>query len=338
MSEINQSNNSSTTNEIEDKIMLYARAVSGLYERMLNYAGVETSVEPSNFNEMQRLVNKVYGTDSIGFNLDQRLRDGSKRENILKDLEEEFKQNSLEYKELFSQGLTNYFENELEADFIGNTFPDPEDRDAFEKLLKNIGSRVFAQILAKAIDGDPYFQLLLGKSYFLGWGTAVNPEEGIKWIREAAKSKDSEALYYAGLAEETITNQQTGVRLNPDSVNYYIESFENGNPEAAFALYRYYKNYNQDYSSIKESKKWLRRGLEENSKYCSYVNQKQPKTSWAPNNILNIFDWIRAAAIFQEPEAYVLLAKLYKNGHAGLEQDHDKEMECLRIAGQLSQY
>ncbi len=332
----NSSNNLSSTTATEDKILLYARAVSGLYERMLNYAKVVTDVSPANFNDMCKLVNLVYARDDLGFDLNKRLSDGSKRENILKDLEDEYKNISLKYKELYSKALNDYFDNELEADFIGNALPDPIDQTSFKMLLDQAGERVFAQILAKAQEGNPIFELLLGKSYFLGLGTKVNTEEGLKWIRKAAESEDPEALFYAGLAEETVINDQTGVRLNPDSVKYYKASFEKGNPEAAFALYRYYQNYNNDYASIRESKKWFRRGIEENSIYCNYIDEKIPKENWAPNNLKTITDWIKAAAMFQEPDAFALLSRLYGKGHSGLIKDQEKEAQCAEYAQHLS--
>lgn len=326
----------SLTNVQEDKIMTYARALTGLYERMLNYARVNTQSNPSDFSLMRRLVNLVYSTEDIGFDLAQRLTDGSKRDQILDDLEDEYKRTSLIYKDLFPESLNIFFENELEASFEGNSFIDPSDSRAFNNLLDQVGERVFAQILAKAIEGDPYYQLLLGKCYFLGWGTKVNIEEGLSWIKKSAESGDPDALLYAGLAEETYHNKLTGYRLNPESIKYYQEAFKKGNPEAAYALYRFNKYHLTDYASVRAAKKWLRRGLEEGSVYCNYVDRKKPDQPWAPGNIKNAYDWVRAAASFKEPEAFILLANIYNYGNAGLKPDKGRQQECLYMAERLS--
>lgn len=326
----------SLTNSQEEEIMIYARALSGLYERMLNYAKVNTQLDPSDFSQMRKLVNLVYATEDIGFDLSRRLTDGSKRDQILDDLEQEYKKTSLIYKDLFPQSLNIFFENELEASFEGNDFMDPADSRAFNDLLDKVGTRVFAQILAKAIEGDPYYQLLLGKCYFLGWGTEVNIEEGLAWIKKAAESEDPDALLYAGLAEETYHNKLTGYRLNPNSVKYYEEAFKKGNPEAAYALYRFNKYHLTDYASVRAAKKWLRRGLEEGSIYCSFVDRKNPSRPWAPGNIKTAYDWVRAAASFKEPEAFTLLANIYNYGNAGLEPNKERQDECLYMAEQFS--
>lgn len=333
---MNNNNQTSITSEIEDKILVYARAVSGLYERMLDYASVKADFDPSDYKQMRRLVNLVYGTDDIGVDVEKRLKDGSKRENILIDLEDEFKEKSIGYRDLYSKALVSYFENELEPDFVGNAFQDPLDQAVFKLMMEHIGPRVFAQILTKALDGDPVYQLLLGKCYFLGWGTEVDKEKGYNWIKKAAETDDSEALYYAGLAEEMLTNDQTGIRLNPESAELYKKSFYKGNPEAAFALYRYYKNYSDENWSKKESEKWFQKGLDSGSVYCNYLKEIKPENNWAPNNVLNLFDWVCAAASFLEPDALVFLSKLYGKGHAGLEVDPKKERECLAIARQIS--
>lgn len=326
----------STTSEIEDKIMIYARAVCGLYERMLRYARCVTDAKVYDYTEMRALANTVYATDELGFDLKRRLKDGSKREKILTDLEKDYKNTCLIYKDLFAASLNTCFENELEADFEGNTFPDPADRSAFEALRRQAGQRVFGQIAACALEGDPHFQLLLGKSYFLGWGTRVNTEEGLRWIERAADTGENQALLYAGLAEETVHHRQTGYRFNPESADRYEAAYESGNSTAAYALYRFNKYHLSDYSSVRAAKKWLRRGKEDENVYCNYTIQKPPKTAWAPGNVKNALDWVRAAAAFKEPEAFLLLANLYGKGHAGLEKDDAREEECLYTAIQLS--
>lgn len=329
-------NTLSITSEIEEKISVYARAVCGLYERMLNYANCKTQINPDDYSAMRNEINLVYNTDEIGFDLETRLRDGSKREQILSDLEEDYKRTCLIYKDLFAESLNIEFENELEPDFAGNTFPDPEDQKSFESLLENTGKRVFAQILKNAADDDPYYQLLAGKCFFLGWGTRPDMEKGLEWIKRAAESGDSDALLYAGMAEETVHFNQTGYRFNPESLAYYEKAYDAGNPEAAYALYRFNSYHMTDYSSIRAAKRWLRRGLEDNSIYCSYINFKKPKGPWAPGNVKNAYDWVCAAAIFKEPEAYELLADLYGKGHAGLIQDKSREEECLEMVEQLT--
>lgn len=319
-----------------NELNIYLRALTGMFEKMLKYANCNHQADPSNFKVMKDMVNQIYATEELGKGVFEKLERGFSKDIILNDIEREYKDLSIKFKNLYKDSLNSYFENELEADFSGNNFANPQDKLAFEILKKQVGSRVFAQILAKAVQGDSYYQQLLGKSYFLGWGTPVNIHKGLNWLKIAAESGDPETLLLAGIAEETYSFNQTGLRLNENSVNYYKQAYEKGNPDAAYALYRYYKNYLSSYASIRESRKWFNRGIEDGSKYCQYIEELPPKENWVPRNIKNVLDWIKAAAEFKEPDAYLLLSNLYGFGNAGLEQDKELELEYLQLANRNS--
>ncbi len=325
----------SKTGELEEQVVIYSRAVCGLYSRMLSYACCVTDANKADYMELRSLVSQVYADDNIGLDLNMRMRDGSKKETILTNLEREYKETCLIYKDSYRTALNIYFENELESSFEGNTLQDPYEQKAFHALLQQAGKRVFTQLAASALSGSTEAQLLLGKSFFLGWGTPVDLDEGRRWIKTAAESGNAQALLYAGMAEETYHNRITGFRLNPDSTSYYEAAYAAGNHEAAYALYRFNRYHLSDQGSRRAEKVWLRRGCEDKDAYCLYERETVPKTAWAPGNVRNAADWIRAAAGYKEPDAFLLLARLFERGHAGLKADSEKAAECLRTAENL---
>lgn len=326
----------SRTGEMEEQIEIYSLAVCGLYDRMLSYAGVVHDTDRTNYMEMRSLVNHVYATDKFGFNLRKKLSDGSKRETILQALENEYKNTCILYKDAYFHALNRNFENELNPEFDGNTLPDMNDRLAFSALRKQAGNRVHSKIVQMAASGDIDAQILAGKSYFLGWGTPVDLDEGMHWLSLASKSGDARALLYTGLGYETVHQLTTGFRLNPESISYYEAAYAAGAPEAPFALYRYYRYHLSDRTSRPSARKWLRRGREEGCVQCLYSKYEKPEQDWAPGNVTATVDWIRAAAALKEADAFTLLGKLYQKGHAGLEKNEERAAECLDAATQLS--
>lgn len=311
---------------------LYLRALSGLYERMLKFAKCNYQINPNNYETMRQLVSKVYAISEFGFDTET-IDNSTNLRKLLQAIEKDFKQLSITYKNLFKHALNAYFENELLSSFPGNSLANPKDNQQLEELKEKSGGRIFAQILAKAVQGDPYYQALLGKSYFLGLGTKVNPRKGLNWIKIAAESGNPEFLLLAGIAEETYHYLQTGLRLNENSLDYYKKAYEKGNIDAAFAIYRYYNNYLSDYASKRESKKWFNRAIEENNIYCRYLNDEEIEETWTSRNTANILEWIKAAADFGEPIAFDILINTYINGNCGLEPNLDIAQDYLNRRG-----
>lgn len=329
----------SSTSEMEEKVEIYSLAVCGLYDRMINYAGVVHETDRSNYMEMRAMVNFVYATDHYGFNLRKKLSDGTKRETILKALEEEYKETCKVYKDDYLFTLKKNFEHALDADYDQNTFPDMEDRLAFAALRKSVGKRVHSKIVSLAAEGSTKAQILAGRSYFLGWGTPVDVDAGLHWLDTATKSGNGEALLFLGLGYETVCDLETGYRLNPETIKCYEAAYAAGEPEASFALYRYYLDHLSDRTAKSSAKKWMRRGQEEGSVmnlYFSPDEEKRPKKPWVNLNTRNALDWVKAAAALEEPDAYTLLASLYEKGHAGFEKNEEKAEECRKTAFALS--
>lgn len=337
MAEPNNIKTLSSTSAMEEKVELYALAVCGLFDRMLSYAGVVHETNRDNYMEMRALVNHIYSGYSFGFNLRKKLSDGSKRETILAALENEYKQECAIYKEAFFESLNANFENELNAQFDGNTLPDMNDRLAFSALRKSAGKRVHSKLVSLAAEGSVEAQLQAGKNYFLGWGTPVDFDAGLHWLGKAANAGDAEALLYLGLAYETVHDVTTGYRLNPESIKCYEAAYAKGNPMAPYALYRFYKNHLTDKPSRSSAKKWLRRGKEEGCIPCLYSDESlRPDKPWALGNTRNAVKWIEAAASLGEVDAFRLLETLYTTGRAGLEKNEEKAEECAMRALELS--
>ena len=312
---------------IEAQAETYTEAVIELYKRLLDYARVVFDPEIKDYNYYWQMVNIVYYRKNIplGPNLDELHRKGTATDQLLKILENTYKDICLVYKGRYNAVLAYSFDNELNAEAkIVNSLPDPEDRYAFEKLLQNYGQKVFEKVSDLAAAGDISAQVLLGKMHFLGWGTPVGLDEGMFWMRKAAASGNGAAMFYAGRACEHIMRLETGVVLNGESADFYHGALAGGFTEAAYGLYRYYKSYVSGKNGAFRAKKWLKKGKEMGSVYCLYEDYQKPEGCWATNNVKSVVDWIKAASHFGISDAMELLGDLYLKGHAGLKVDFDK--------------
>ncbi|MEG0377266.1 MAG: hypothetical protein RR614_02200, partial [Eubacterium sp.] len=199
---------------IEEWVEIYSEAVIELYKRLLDYACVAYNSKEKNYTYFWRLVNAVYYKENkpLGHNLEEMLDKRVDKKLILQLLETDFKDISLIFKQRYADVLQNSFENELNAASTSiNTLSDKNDREAFEKLLKQHGEKVFRNVSDLAFEGDISAQVLLGKMYFLGWGTKVKSEEGMRWFEKAAQSGNGAALFYAGRGYEHTMCFETGV-------------------------------------------------------------------------------------------------------------------------------
>ncbi|MEG0310347.1 MAG: hypothetical protein RR604_05515, partial [Eubacterium sp.] len=286
---------------IEEWVEIYSEAVIELYKKLLDYACVAYNSEEKKYTYFWRLVNAVYYLQGkpVGHDLDQLIELKIDKKEILQILETDYKEICLIFKQRYSEVIKNSFENELNVNAKKiNTLSDENDRIAFEKLLKNHGDKVFKNVSDLAYDGDISAQVLLGKLYFLGWGTRVKTEEGIIWFEKAAESQNGAALFYAGRGHENTMCFETGVCLNSKSCDYYHEALAAGYTEASYALYRYYKRYVSGKTGQFRAKKWLNKGLEMGSIYCHYEIAERTDEHWATNNVKTVVDWIKAAAHF----------------------------------------
>lgn len=323
----------------DEQIGIYSEAVIALYKRLLDYACV-TYDENGDYATFLKLVNTVYynGRDLIGHDLETMRSSGYSEERILSVLEADFKQTALVFKKRYAEVLQYNFENELDAQKRGiNILPDARDQHAFENLLEKRGVQVFTQVATLASQGDISAQVLLGKMYFLGWGTKVGQEEGLFWFKKAAESENGVALFYAGMAHEFMTYEETDVHLNARSCEYYRKALRAGYTEAAYALYRYFTRYVSGKTGQIRAKQWLKKGIELGSLYCLYETCEgaDPAHHWTLNNTKNIVDLIRAAAHFGMPEAVELMGDLYLQGHAGLSVDYEKAESMMQRACEI---
>ena len=164
------------TYTMDEWVEIYSEAVIGLYKRLLDYARVVYDPESKSYSYFWQLVNSAYYLDGqvIGHNLDEMIGCQWDNKKILETLENDYKTLCVIFKDRYVDVLRASFQNELNAEAIHyNTLPDPKDREGFEKLLFSHGAKVFKNVSDLAGSGDISAQVLLGKMYFLGWGTKV---------------------------------------------------------------------------------------------------------------------------------------------------------------------
>ena len=324
------------TYTMDEWVEIYSEAVIGLYKRLLDYARVVYDPESKSYSYFWQLVNSAYYLDGqvIGHNLDEMIGCQWDNKKILETLENDYKTLCVIFKDRYVDVLRASFQNELNAEAIHyNTLPDPKDREGFEKLLFSHGAKVFKNVSDLAGSGDISAQVLLGKMYFLGWGTKVGAEEGLYWFKKATESGNGAAFFYAGMAHEYMTCSETGVNLNAESCELYHEAMNAGFTEAAYALYRYYGRYVSGKTGMFRAKKWFNKGIELGSVYCQYEICQAPEDRFATNNVKTVVDWVKAAAHFGVPDALELLGDLYLQGHAGLKVDFEKAESLMEKAG-----
>lgn len=325
----------------EEQIDLYGKAVIALYKKLLDYAHI-TYDPAGDYAYFYRLVNTVYytGKDMVGHDIKALEDAGLGAEHILATLEADYKAICLVFKKRYIEVLKTCFENELNAEnrFV-NILPDEADQRAFENLVNARGVQVYTKVSNLAAEGDVSAQVLLGKMYFLGWGTKVGQAEGLFWFKKAAESGNGVALFYAGMAHEFMAYEETDVYLNAKSCEYYHAAVNAGYAEAAYALYRYYKRYVAGKTGQFRAKKWLKTGLELGSLYCQYEmgDGVSADARWTVNNTKSIVDMIRAAAHFGIPEAIELMGDLYLQGHAGLSVDFEKAESMMEKAATIAE-
>lgn len=330
-----EKNDAKVTYTMDEWIEIYSEAVIGLYKRLLDYANIVYDPKSTDYNYFWQLVNVAYYLEgeSIGHNLDDMLCCQWESEKILETLEDDYKSICILFKDRYTNVVRESFGNELNAAAkCYNTLPDPRDREGFERLLKRSGTQVFKQVSELAENGDVSAQVLLGKIYFLGWGTKISTEEGMYWFKKAAESGNGAALFYAGRAHEYMIYSETGITLNASSCDYYHEALNAGFTEAAYALYRYFNRYVSGKTGMFRAKKWLNKGIEMGSFYCKYEINERPESRFTTNNVKTVVDWIKAAAHFGVADALELLGDLYLQGHAGLSVDIEKAESLMEKA------
>ena len=96
-----------------------------------------------------------------------------------------------------------------------------------------IDSKTFAELKARAENGDAHWQYVLGGCYAQGIGVTQDDAEGVKWYRKAAEQNDVDAQYSLGWCY----HDGHGVAQDyAETVKWWHKAAEQGNMIAQYNL------------------------------------------------------------------------------------------------------
>ena len=180
----------------------------------------------------------------------------------------------------------------------------------------------FRMALEKARSGDREAQLDVGNTYFNGIGVKQNRSEGLKWIREAAEQRLSEAQYKLGMIYESELSIQKDYLLT-EAANWYRKAAEQDHSEAQFrlgGLYYFGKGVRQDSG---EAAKWWFKAAESGNTSAQYniAGMFHNGTGVQVDHGKAMY-WYRKAAEKKHPWAVFYIGEMYRDGQGVVRSEH----------------
>ncbi len=299
--------------QVLEQVRLYEEALKQMYLRMIAYTGIPFNVDTHSLTQQKQIINHIYlikNNNDRQFNIN----DTQVQEKHAQGLKNRYMQLSVSYKKLFKKALRLFHENQLNDGFQGNV--NIWDDYAYKRIracLNTYGEVVFKENLNRAIEGDIKAQIDIGKYYFLGWGTKVSGKEGLSWFEKAAQSNDGKALITLGMAMETMSHRQFGIRACEDVEKIYTRAYALGETSATYYLFRYYDQFTVGKVGKIKSKRWLEKGIEMGDPNCLFEAEKglEEEQKWLPVHIETLMDWLQTAANMSLPGCLEVLSLVY---------------------------
>jgi len=297
------------------EVELYQEALKQMYLRMIAYTAIPFKVNADSLTQQRQIISHTYLMKHKG-DLQLTTEDSVGRDRYAKWLKNQYMQLSVSYKKLYKRALRLFHENQLNTEFRGNlNIWDDYVHKRIQACLNTYGEVVFKENLNRAIEGNIKAQIDIGKYYFLGWGTNVSAKEGLSWFKKAAQSNDSKALIAMGLAMESMSYRQFGIRACEDVEKIYARAFAMGETAATYYLFRYYDQFTVGKSGKIKSKRWLEKGLELGEPYCLFEAEVglEKDQKWLPGHIETLMDWLQTAANMSLPGCLEVMGLVYFN-------------------------
>lgn len=163
-------------------------------------------------------------------------------------------------------------------------------------------------IVENAKRGASEAQAKLGMRYMIGHGVVKNPEEGIKWLKKAAKQKNGPALYLLG----KIYYEGLGVKKDTEqAIRWYRESALTGEDISMVELGKIYDAWSDDgIFDFDESEKWYRKAVDQNNSDAMVL------LGWKiySENKSEAVSLFRRSASLGDANGMVAYGRMYQNG------------------------
>lgn len=182
----------------------------------------------------------------------------------------------------------------------------------------------FAELRAKAGNGDAIAQLELGRSYAYGFGTARDGTEAINWLRKAAEQGNVDAQYSLGLLYSTGIWLVGVAEDYPEAMKWFRKAADQGNADAEDCIGGMYELGRGVPKNDKEAVRWYRMAAEKGVESAqSSLAKHLLHGEGVPEDGKEAMKWYRKAADQGNIPAQYMLGVMYASGETVPKNDKE---------------